>query len=518
MVPDLEIWSTSLQIISQANNLQLIANDYLDQLVSPEPSNHSAIRPSSPSFSQLLSDLFAQSTQLLTKLNSPFSLVSKLPKSHSRPEADQPLAEAISTIQSLQAASQLIDQLLSQDLSLLILFQNTQELRATGGFMGSFAIIKLNNGQIVELNFYDIYDADGQFKGYFSAPAGVAQYLSENKGLRLPDANWHPDFPMSANTILQILAESGFTELEGVVAINSNLVEKLLLVIGDIYLPDLGITVTTDNFATVARADRSLYFPGSKAKKNFLSQLFTQMKLKLSNLNHDQQLKLFSSLIAATKTKDIQVYFANQNLQQLAAQLNLTGELNNFSPQSLVLNPQQNSIIPQQLVYLVESNVGINKVNANVEREVFLNLSEQTTNITINFSNNISQSPISQAAQSFSPSIIPSSDSDYINYQRIITNSQFTMHNTHLNGQSVTQIDEEIIINSHGDKFKQFGFLVPVPAGEQATLTFQLLSPHILPSTFHILKQPGLPPTNYTINTGKQTKSLILEKDELITF
>src|SRR5579859_7780532 len=83
----------------------------------------------------------------------------------------------------------------------VILFQNSEELRATGGFMGSYALVELQNGRLTKLDIQDIYQPDGQFYGFVEAPPGVKDYLSSGKGLRLPDANWSPDFPTSAAAI-----------------------------------------------------------------------------------------------------------------------------------------------------------------------------------------------------------------------------------------------------------------------------------------------------------------------------
>ena len=43
-----------------------------------------------------------------------------------------------------------------------ILFQNNMEIRATGGFIGSFGILNFENGKLYDLAIYDVYDADGQ--------------------------------------------------------------------------------------------------------------------------------------------------------------------------------------------------------------------------------------------------------------------------------------------------------------------------------------------------------------------
>lgn len=52
----------------------------------------------------------------------------------------------------------------------LVLLQNNMELRATGGFIGSFALITFENGKLIDANVFDVYSADGQLKGYVAPP------------------------------------------------------------------------------------------------------------------------------------------------------------------------------------------------------------------------------------------------------------------------------------------------------------------------------------------------------------
>lgn len=362
----------------------------------------------------------------------------------------------------------------------MLVFQNSEEIRATGGFMGSFALLELNEGRIKELNFYDIYDADGQFELQVEAPAGVKEYLSSGEGHRLPDANWHPDFPSSGQKIIKFMDESGFKNIDGVVAINLETVEKLLDIVAGVYLPDYGMTITSDNFYSVARADRETYFSGSKAKKDFLKNLFNNLKIKLSQLNSDQQKELLQSLIHELKRKNLQFYSKNPDIQKNFEQLKIAGQL---------------ATTNYQLLYLVESNVGINKANKNISREVKIDL-DQGSDLKILFSNK-------------------NQNLDYINYQRLISNPESEVQNIKINNESLEAWNEEIITNSKGEKFKQIGFLAPVPANKTSTVQIQLLSSNSqLPIA--IYKQPGLTPTPYTIINKKEIQSFVLEKDLII--
>ena len=67
------------------------------------------------------------------------------------------------------------------------------ELRPTGGFIGSYAIMTFDKGRLAEIVVNDVYTADGQLKGHVDPPEPIRKYLGEG-GWFLRDSNWDPDF------------------------------------------------------------------------------------------------------------------------------------------------------------------------------------------------------------------------------------------------------------------------------------------------------------------------------------
>jgi hypothetical protein len=52
----------------------------------------------------------------------------------------------------------------------LILFQNNMELRPGGGFIGTFGILKIKNGEIKELQTHDLSNFDGRIPSTIKPP------------------------------------------------------------------------------------------------------------------------------------------------------------------------------------------------------------------------------------------------------------------------------------------------------------------------------------------------------------
>lgn len=369
----------------------------------------------------------------------------------------------------------------------IVLLQNDDELRATGGFMGSFADISLAGGVIQTQTIHDIYEPAGQFTDLIEAPPGLAEYLSAGKGLALPDANWHPDFPSSATDILHFLALAGWQDIDLVVAINTSLIETVLNSTGPLYLPDYGITVTADNLATVARADRVVFFPGSKAKSNLLNSLLTQLKLKLSQLSPTQLLTLSQTLSAHLQRSALLAYSPNAALNQHLVSLGVSGELPVVSEE-------------QWLLYPVESNVGINKANAGVSREWQLSLGEYRSQLTVTFTNNNRPDPL----ESDTP--------DYINYFRLIVPVNMSIKTITVNGQSQEHWSSRPLTTLAKNSYLELGWLVAVPHQTSTTVVVELNHPRLTPTTTIVWPlQPGVPPSPLVVNFEDQQLETVVD-------
>lgn len=74
----------------------------------------------------------------------------------------------------------------------LVLLQNDSEARPTGGFIGSFMIVDINDGYITKMDFHDVYEFDGQLSEDIPAPEDIAKI---SKNWRLRDSNYSPISP-----------------------------------------------------------------------------------------------------------------------------------------------------------------------------------------------------------------------------------------------------------------------------------------------------------------------------------
>jgi len=309
--------------------------------------------------------------------------------------ADLDLGEE--TLTKLVAISDQLPKVLAQDVikHYLLLFQNSTELRATGGFIGSFGILTINKGRLVDLAINDIYNPDGLIKTKLPAPAFLQQYLSVgNLGMR--DANYSPDFETSAKRIAFLYKDATGEEVDGIIAINLSVMEDFLRAVGPLYLSDYKETITADNLFEKAQIQAEVDFkPGSTRKKDFLSslagRLFEIAKTKKdSNWN-----ELIFSLAKRLEQKDIFFYFSDPLAQKALESLDWLGRMKETDGDYL---------------WLIDSNVSANKANLWVKRSANYVLSvDRDGNLLANLTVSWNNQAISQTWPS----------GDYKNYFRV---------------------------------------------------------------------------------------------------
>ncbi len=218
---------------------------------------------------------------------------------------------------------------------LAILFQNPSEMRPTGGFIGSYAVVTVQDGSVTNIDVRDIYDPDGQLNEAVLPPRPL-QAITGRWGAR--DANWFFDFPTSAAKVISFLEKSKIysergTTFAGAVALNVHLIEDMLKVVGPIELAGYQKTITAENFLAAVQtevesgADKTAGTP-----KRILSVLTPMLFEKLGSATAEQKRALAQTLGERVKHKDLMAYAADRTLEAYIQNAKLGGEL--YTPEA----------------------------------------------------------------------------------------------------------------------------------------------------------------------------------------
>lgn len=239
----------------------------------------------------------------------------------------------------------------------VLIFQNPHEIRATGGFIGSFATLELKDGQIVKLDIPagGSYDVQGQLKKFVEPPVPL---LLANKRWEMQDANWFPHFPASAEKILWFYRHSYGVTADGVIAINASVLERLLSIIGPVSDEKRAITLDSENVIPVLQ---KIVEEGPEKKlqkpKQILSDLAPELVRSITSTKPENILPLLSTLQEALGQKEIQAYFTDAATQETIANFGWSG-----------------SILPtsasQDYLMVVNSNIQGQKSDAKIEQTI----------------------------------------------------------------------------------------------------------------------------------------------------
>lgn len=205
----------------------------------------------------------------------------------------------------------------------IILLENNSELRATGGFPGTYAVAVFDQGYLKNILIDDIYNIDGQIKQNIVPPKPLA-HITPNWGMR--DANWFADFPTSANKVEEMYLKDGGDPVDGVLAITPDVISKILNIVGPIEMPEYGLTVTADNFVSEIQSEVE-YGQNRAQPKTIVKELQPKLFAKLAGQDKDHWAQIFRALVEETEQKHILLYFNDPNLEMVARKNGLAGEL-----------------------------------------------------------------------------------------------------------------------------------------------------------------------------------------------
>ncbi len=248
--------------------------------------------------------------------------------------------------------------------SYLVLLQNNLELRAGGGFIGSYAKITFEKGRVADVKVDDIYTIDGQLKDVIEPPIELKNDLGQTRWY-LRDSNSEPDFPTSARQAELFYRRETGEVVSGVIALNLSASAKLLDAVGGVDLPEYGESVNGGNLfeKTVTKAEGG-FFPGSQAKKNYLTALQSQLFNKIFYLSKQNWPGIIQAVGQSLEQKQMMVYLGDPLLFSYALSENWGGVL-----------PRGSAKVEgttKDFISIVEANFGANKANYYLERKVNL--------------------------------------------------------------------------------------------------------------------------------------------------
>ncbi|MBI4058728.1 DUF4012 domain-containing protein [Candidatus Microgenomates bacterium] len=396
----------------------------------------------------------------------------------------------------------------------LVLFQNDKELRPTGGFMTAYSLMKVKNGKMDTVSSNDIYNLDDRYKPRLEAPAQLIKYLGGPPGVPythskiwpLRDMNWSPDFKVAMDLFTKEAATAGIKNIDGVIAVDTEVLVGLLNVVGKIGVPGYGnYSAETDKrcscpqviyeLETYADIEGPVVWDPNTGKivygrlldnrKGIVGPLVNSIMANVMAQPKDKVADLFQTILTNLQGKHILFYMFDEDSQKALEAFNIAGRLKDTNGDYLAI---------------VDSNLGGRKSNLYIQQEVTDNIKKSGDKI-------MHQLEITYKNPQKDDGWLNSVQRDYVRVY--LPAGTKVIKNSGLKDESVS---EDLSKSVFG------GFFELRPQGV-AKINLEYEVPlKTKDYTLLIQKQPGTPAFHYTVQADGQTKEFQLQTDQILRF
>lgn len=220
----------------------------------------------------------------------------------------------------------------------LILFQNDNELRPTGGFLTAYAVVYVEDGKVTPEKSDDIYELDQKFYERITIPESLGKYLTTEKYWNLRDMNISPDFKLSMEQFYEhyqnIPGEPD--DIDGIIAVDTKVLTDLLAILGPVGVGEYGTFSAEpdercDGCAQVVYALSEIITKPTpyhrEDRKGILGPLMQSTLQKAYSAPKELWPQLFQAMWSDIQGKHIQMYFLDDTAQTAAEAVNGAGRL-----------------------------------------------------------------------------------------------------------------------------------------------------------------------------------------------
>jgi len=385
----------------------------------------------------------------------------------------------------------------------LILFNNYSELRPTGGFPGTYGIISFSNGGLENFFVNDVYNLDGQLKRKIIPPKQL-QHITPTWAMR--DVAWFIDFPTSAKKVVEFFEEESGYGVNGVIALNPDIISHILKVVGPIEMPEYNMTITADNF--LASVQEEVEYGDNRAQpKTIIVDLAPRLLDKLYSADSGQWMEIFSELVTSLEEKDTMFYFEDKELESFAIEENFGGEIKQTDADYLTVNLSNIKGSKTDIVTDSFINIEIRQDNDHIIHKVAITRKHKGGDHELDFYNRQNPSYIRVLIPS-NAELLNVSGNDLPRYYPLVDyqNSIFEKDSDLAEFESGFYFDETMGVDRFEEGNKNgVGFWVVTDPGKVKTVILEYSTPiNTNQNSFYFQKQPGLDWKNFKFKWNGQ--------------
>lgn len=384
----------------------------------------------------------------------------------------------------------------------LILLQNNSELRSSGGFIGSFAVLETENFKVKNLSFNtNIYSLDRQFavSNYVEPPQALKEML-KGETWALRDANYDASFKDAASDIKWFYEQETGDRVDGVIGLNAKIIVDLLKLTGPIKLDKYNLTISADNFyaETQYQVEKAYYENEENwvinEPKTFLKDLYPILLTKAM----ENKLGLYKLLKNELSQKEIIINFTNMNKQEIVEKQNWAGALQSEQEIKDLFNTNNAT----DYLYINSNSYSGNKSSLSITEDIEYKLTPATE-----YGDNLIKANLKISRTHGGSYDWP--DGKNTEWVRTFVPKSAVFLSTKMNGKDISSA---IKIGNEVDK-TYFGTTIVTEPGQANILEINYLIP--VDGNYHIFvqKQPGRTDTLNVNFDGKMLFDGMLDRD-----
>ncbi len=252
----------------------------------------------------------------------------------------------------------------------LVQTMDRAELRPTGGFTGQYGELLVQNGRMAPFSLRDIslieYADNSPTTDQLAPKAYRSWWPFANWGLR--DSNLSADFPTSAQIAIHQYQQEVQRHVDGVIVFTPFFIEHILQILGPLNIPGYNETITAQNLenrlhyyqldnAGIAKQMQIQAGDSSTSdRKRFTALVAHTLMDRIRHASGEELLALAREIPRDLKTRDLQVYFTNSQLEDLLMQYGMAGQLDRSTT--------------HDGLYVVQANVSASKASQYVRTSI----------------------------------------------------------------------------------------------------------------------------------------------------
>lgn len=362
--------------------------------------------------------------------------------------------------------------------SYLLLAQNEDELRPTGGFITTVGRLVVQDGKIISLDFEGVDDEEDWTKPFPSAPWQLQEYMNA-RVLILRDSNWFTNFPTSALWAEYLYTYNHPGSVDGVIAFDQQFLVILLHILGPLDVDGAAYPVTSDNVIEYMRSSKeppaNEPIPVNWYRKDFIGRLADALMQELLDDQNNDWRGLAVTLVQALEESHLLFQVDDPIVTSLLASNDWDGAVR---------------AIDGDFIMSADSNIGFNKTNAlvKVSQSYDVDLTDLLAprgTLTVTHQNNSSDDvQCIHFDETVTDDFSYSMNRCYWNYLRVYKQSGVELLDASPHEipaewillkrrvpARVDELDEEI------DRVQGYGTLIVVPGGESLSTFFKFSLP-----------------------------------------